>query len=197
MEDIDLFSIDEQIRKEQLQEENSIKETIAIENDTINKNEVISEKETDEVVESDILSENTENTKNTEIKNMVQETQNQEEILTEDKPPTEEINKDALIIENKNTEVIQEDNIEANKLPIIVEQEQAKEGEIVNNPEVDRYINILRDWGSYYDVFPISENSDKYILCRTNTRVPTPLTNILPVITKKITYIRRRRRNEI
>ena len=190
MEDIDLFSIDKQIRKEQLQEENSIKETIAIENNTINKNEVISEKETDEVVESDILSENTENTKNTEIKNMVQETQNQDEIVTVDKPSTEEINKDTLIIENKNTEVIQEDNIEANELPIIEEQEQAKEGEVINNPEVDKYINALRVCGSFYDVIPIFPGADKYSLCKISQDRESyyPLTNVLPVITKKLTY---------
>lgn len=100
-----------------------------------------------------------------------------EEIKEQDKNIVQEEIKE-VILDAENTENTKINNTEIN----IVEKEQAR--------EVDKYINALRMWGSSYDVFPIREGSDKYVLCQVSQdgKKITKLTNILPAITKKITY---------
>lgn len=88
-------------------------------------------------------------------------------------------------------------NTENNNTLIIVkneEQEEVKEGEVIQTREVEQYIKILEEsWDSSYDVYRINNNSDKSVLCRVvldrkGNKIPIKLTNILPVMLHLIEY---------
>lgn len=85
-------------------------------------------------------------------------------------------------------------NTENNNTLIIIESKQeteAKEGEVIDTREVNRYIKALVEYGMGFDVYEKSTGSKKYLLCKVspNGKTVTALTNALPVITKRIEYI--------
>lgn len=130
---------------------------------------------------------NTPTTITTKIKDEVKEIQNQEEVITEDKPPTANTE---VIPESTSDNTPKEEIIKNNNLPVVVEaqeQEQSKEGEVINTSEVDKYIEALETSGSSYAVIPTKNGYWLYKYSQGRKYI-YPMTNVLPVITKKVTY---------
>lgn len=132
----------------------------------------------------------------TEQKSKVEETIEQQNTNTEDKvqnqeniEPKEENTLKEQVVTNANTENTK--NTENNTTPAIIEnteETKTKEGEVIDTREVNRYIDTLREHDNSFDVYQISEGSNKWILCKVYSKNIIRLTNALPVITKRIEY---------
>lgn len=131
-------------------------------------------------------------------KNKVEKPLVEQKINTEDKVSKQkgtELKEESVIKEQESTSADTENtkNTENNTTPVIIENEQeteAKEGEVIDTREVDRYIDALLKYGDSFDVYEISKGSRKYLLCKVspNGKTITRLTNGLPIITKRIEY---------
>lgn len=126
---------------------------------------------------------NTENTKNTEIENPKQEVHNQEDAIAKNKITTNDR-------EDSTSNTIKEEIQENNNLQVVEAQEQSIERKATENHEVDKHINALRRQRSSYDVLSMEPDTNSYLLykCSQGGRSNVPLTNVLPVITKRNIY---------
>ncbi len=112
---------------------------------------------------------------------------------------TTEVTKDESVSSDDNTEGVTnaEDvsdtentkNTENNNAIIIVDNyEEAKEGEVIGDAELLKYLETLNKYGSLYTLTRIQGYTNKFLLCKIveKTGILIRLTNGFPVMTKKI-----------
>lgn len=146
---------------------------------------------------------NNDNTQKQEDIKEVETNSNETNIVSE---TTTEVTKDESVSSDDNTEGVTNaevvsntentKNTENNNTLAIVEkeeQEEVKEGEVIQTREVDRYIKVLQEtWGSSYDIYRMGDTSNE-VLCKVLTdrqgrKIPIKLTNILPVMLNLLEY---------